>query len=59
MFYAKVKAFLSQKGIELENKRVGIAVSGGPDSLSLLHFMQQLSKQECFQLVVIHVDHYV
>lgn len=57
MFYAKVKAFLSQKGIELENKRVGIAVSGGPDSLSLLHFMQQLSKQECFQLVVIHVDH--
>lgn len=37
-------------------KRVGVAVSGGKDSTTLLHLMYKLSKIYDFELVGIHID---
>ncbi|MBP3039306.1 tRNA lysidine(34) synthetase TilS [Bacillaceae bacterium Marseille-Q3522] len=53
----KVKAFLEEKHFSLQDKRIGIGVSGGPDSLALLHYLKSVQKRESFYLVAIHVDH--
>jgi tRNA(Ile)-lysidine synthase len=37
--------------------RVGVAVSGGPDSVCLLHFLADLAGQWDLRLTVLHVDH--
>ncbi len=37
--------------------RVGVAVSGGPDSVLLLHFMKQLSRQLGLRLLAVHFNH--
>lgn len=57
MLDAKIKAFLQRKGIELNNKKLLIGVSGGPDSLALLHYLW--SKKQLFNLSIVaaHVDH--
>lgn len=36
---------------------VGVAVSGGRDSMALLHFLNELSKEKNFECVAITVDH--
>lgn len=38
-------------------ERVVVAVSGGPDSITLLHVLDQLNIQLCLKLVVAHLDH--
>lgn len=40
-----------------ENDNVGVAVSGGSDSIALLHFLFDLQKKLKFNLVCLHVDH--
>ncbi|MFE8698826.1 tRNA lysidine(34) synthetase TilS [Cytobacillus sp. FJAT-53684] len=57
MLDAKVSAFLQRKGIELNNMRLLIGVSGGPDSLALLHYLW--GKKQVFNLSIVaaHVDH--
>ncbi|MBU8881399.1 tRNA lysidine(34) synthetase TilS [Bacillus sp. FJAT-29790] len=57
MLEAKVKAFLQRKGIELNNMKLLIGVSGGPDSLALLHYLW--SKRHVYNLYMVaaHVDH--
>lgn len=57
MIDAKVSAFLKKNGLNLRNKKVAVAVSGGPDSLALLHFLLSLSKVEHFEVTALHVDH--
>src|SRR5690242_2439980 len=37
--------------------RVLVAVSGGPDSLALLHVLAELVRTQRFSLVVAHLDH--
>ncbi|HEX5481053.1 MAG TPA: tRNA lysidine(34) synthetase TilS [Terriglobia bacterium] len=39
--------------------RVGIAVSGGPDSVLLLDFMCQLGRQLGFRCLVVHFNHHL
>ncbi|HKP27881.1 MAG TPA: tRNA lysidine(34) synthetase TilS [Gemmatimonadales bacterium] len=42
-------------GLNLEPGPVVVAVSGGPDSLALLHLMREVASS--FELIVAHVDH--
>ena len=37
--------------------RVGIGVSGGSDSMALLHFMNDISAQAGFEIIAVHVNH--
>lgn len=57
MLDTKVRAFLQRKGIELNNKKLLIGVSGGPDSLALLHYLWSKKDHHHFSIVVAHVDH--
>lgn len=38
-------------------ERVVVAVSGGPDSVALLHVLNQLNMQLCLKLFIAHLDH--
>ena len=40
-------------------ERVGVAVSGGPDSVLLLDFLQRLSRDVGFTLAVVHFNHHL
>ena len=42
---------------KLNNKIVAVAVSGGLDSMSLLHYMQSNAKHYNFKLVAVNVEH--
>ncbi|MEH7482296.1 tRNA lysidine(34) synthetase TilS [Neobacillus drentensis] len=57
MLETKVKAFLNHQGFRLESKKIVIGVSGGPDSLALLHFLLAEQEKQNMTLVVAHVDH--
>jgi tRNA(Ile)-lysidine synthase len=43
--------------IPQDARRIGIAVSGGADSVALLRFFHHLANQTGFELVVLHVNH--
>ena len=57
MIKAKVMSFLKKKQVELENKIIVVGVSGGPDSMALLHFLYEQQKGASFQLVAVCLDH--
>lgn len=40
-----------------EGDIIGVAVSGGSDSMSLLHYLHNLATEMDFEIVVIHIDH--
>ena len=53
----KVLTFLERHEISLKNKTILVGVSGGPDSMALLHFLNKLKNEWCFNLIAISVDH--
>lgn len=57
MLEEKVEAFLRKRSIHLYNKGIVVGVSGGPDSLSLLHFLWKRREKWGIQLVCAHLDH--
>lgn len=57
MFEKKVEAFLKHHEFQLEDKKIVVGVSGGPDSLALLHYLQAERKKRKMSLVVAHIDH--
>ncbi|WP_141434194.1 tRNA lysidine(34) synthetase TilS [Bacillus sp. 03113] len=57
MLESKVEAFLKKSGYTLQNSRLLIGVSGGPDSLALLHFLWTKKEKWNLQIVAAHVDH--
>jgi tRNA(Ile)-lysidine synthase len=57
MLETKVKAFLQHQGFSLESKKMVIGVSGGPDSLALLHFLSAERENQQLSLAAAHVDH--
>ncbi|WP_031537145.1 tRNA lysidine(34) synthetase TilS [Bacillus sp. MB2021] len=57
MFEDQVSNYLQRKNVTLEGKKILVGVSGGPDSLALLHFLW--TKEEVWKITVYagHVDH--
>jgi tRNA(Ile)-lysidine synthase len=53
----QVKSFLSEIMAGEHAATVIVAVSGGPDSVALLHVLHRLAPQFALQLVVAHVNH--
>ena len=40
-----------------EDEIIGVALSGGSDSMAMLHYLNALSEEMCFEIVAIHVNH--
>ncbi|WP_080843572.1 tRNA lysidine(34) synthetase TilS [Cytobacillus gottheilii] len=57
MLDSKVKLFLFKRGFDLHHKRIAVAVSGGPDSLALLHYLKEKSSHFDLEILALHVDH--
>ena len=46
-----------EKDINLDNERIVIALSGGPDSMALLNILLSLRDKHNFEIIVAHVNH--
>ncbi len=57
MLELKVKKFLEWHSFSLEGKRIAVGVSGGPDSLALLHLFWQWREAYGLSLMALHLDH--
>ncbi|WP_373284273.1 tRNA lysidine(34) synthetase TilS [Priestia taiwanensis] len=57
MFHQKVTKFISEYDLLKKGSTVVVGVSGGPDSLALLHFLYTQRQAWKLRLVVAHVDH--
>jgi tRNA(Ile)-lysidine synthase len=53
----RVKSLIRENSLVTAGDKVVVAVSGGPDSLCLLHFLHQLSQEIELRLVVAHLNH--
>jgi tRNA(Ile)-lysidine synthase len=53
----RVAEFTSRHRMFLYGQRVGVAVSGGSDSVCLLHLLRELAPRWDLTLSVLHVDH--
>lgn len=53
----RVKRLIREYQLVTAGDKVVVAVSGGPDSLCLLHFLHQLSQEIELKLVVAHLNH--
>lgn len=54
---AKVAAFSRRYGLLSPGNRIVVGVSGGPDSLCLLHVLCQLAPELSLNLIVAHLNH--
>lgn len=57
MIEKKIQRFLERQTFDLSGKSFAVGVSGGPDSLALLHFLWKLKDKYQLRLVAVHVDH--
>jgi tRNA(Ile)-lysidine synthase len=48
---------MRSRGFFHAGQRVGVAVSGGPDSVLLLHFMEKLAREGGLTLAAVHFNH--
>lgn len=53
----KVRDYIEKNGLLIKGGTVIVAVSGGPDSLCLLHLLKRLSSEYMLNLVVAHLNH--
>lgn len=53
----EVEKFINRHGLISENQKIIVGVSGGPDSMALLHFLWTHKKMYKIEIVVAHVDH--
>jgi tRNA(Ile)-lysidine synthase len=54
---AKVHSFIKKHQLLMPNSTVIVGVSGGPDSLALLHFFYTIQHEWNLKIVAAHVDH--
>lgn len=57
MLELKVEDYLKKKEIVLNESRILVGVSGGPDSLALLHYLWSKESEWGFVVMAAHVDH--
>ncbi|HEO8421953.1 tRNA lysidine(34) synthetase TilS [Niallia sp. FSL W8-0635] len=57
MFEDQVTNYLQRKNVTLEEKKILVGVSGGPDSLALLHFLWTKAEEWKITVYAGHVDH--
>ncbi|TKC13913.1 tRNA lysidine(34) synthetase TilS [Robertmurraya kyonggiensis] len=57
MLERKVEAFFEKRQFSIKNQGILVGVSGGPDSLALLHFLWSQKDKWNLQIWVAHVDH--
>ncbi len=55
--YTRWSLEMRSKGFFHPGQRVGVAVSGGPDSVLLLHFLKMLASEVGLTLAVVHFNH--
>lgn len=55
--YNKVKKYIDAQGMIAAGDLVAAGVSGGADSVCLLHILWRLRQERPFQLAVVHVNH--
>jgi tRNA(Ile)-lysidine synthase len=53
----RIAEFIARHGMFSDGNRVGVAVSGGADSVFLLHALRELAPRWNLKLSVVHVDH--
>lgn len=53
----KVREYCSRNGLLSMGDGILLAVSGGPDSVALLHVLFSLSKETGFEIAVAHLEH--
>jgi tRNA(Ile)-lysidine synthase len=57
--YSRWVKEVKRQGLFHPGQRVGVAVSGGPDSVLLLHFMRDLASEWGLTLAVVHFNHHL
>jgi len=57
MLETKVEAFFNRHSFQLDNKSMVVGVSGGPDSLALLYYLQGERKKRNLAIIAAHIDH--
>jgi len=55
--YEKVLSFISDNNLIEDGDRIVVGVSGGADSVSLLHLLHRLSREIKILLVAVHINH--
>lgn len=56
-FEKKIKDFIEKHSLIQANDRIVFAVSGGPDSMAMLHYFVKNKSMYTIEIVVAHVDH--
>ncbi|WP_216831213.1 tRNA lysidine(34) synthetase TilS [Alkalihalobacterium elongatum] len=52
-----VKQFIKRHQLLQPNTTIVVGVSGGPDSLALLHYLWDESEKEGYKIIACHIDH--
>ncbi len=53
----RFKKFIMNEKLLTKGDKVLIALSGGPDSMLLLHLLQKIKEELSLQIIVAHIDH--
>ncbi len=57
MFIEQINDFIQQHNLIRKGSKIILGLSGGPDSIFLLHFLAQMQQKDLISLVAAHLDH--